>query len=79
MTEHICQFKDQPPQVLLNLEAFLEVHGQNVFWWGTADSPNTDCRAIRLDEYRWLVMTPYLKGDAEFIQVLPSDLVGPDD
>ena len=74
-----CHFKQQPPETLLHLEAFIEVHGQNVFWWGTSDSPNTDCRGIRIDDNHWLVMTPYCKGDDVFIQVLPSDVVGPDD
>ena len=75
----ICTFKSQPPEALIHLEAFIEVHGQNVFWWGTSDSPNTDCRGIQIDSCRWLVLTPYLKGNPEFIQVLDSSLVGPDD
>ena len=80
LTMTVCSFKEQPPEVLLHLEAFIEVHGQNVYWWGTSDSPNTDCRGIQIDKHHWLVMTPYLKGDLGlFIQVLHSDVVGPDD
>ena len=74
-----CTFKEQLPETLLHLEAFIEVHGQPVFWWGSADSPNTDCRGIQIDQRHWLVMSPYLKGNPEFIQVLDSSLVGPDD
>ena len=79
LTMTICSFKEQPPEVLLHLEAFIEVHGQNVYWWGTSDSPNQGCRGIQVAKYHWLVMTPYLKGTMFFIQILHSDVVGPDD
>ena len=75
MPETTCQLGDQPPEVLLQLEAFLEVHGQDVYWWGTSDSPNWGCHAIRLPEQEWLVMTPWLKGESGFIQVLPDSVV----
>ena len=65
-------------KTLLHLEAFLEVHGEWIYWWGTSDSPNTGCWGVQLDEDSWLVMTPYLKGDSGFIQIIDAERVGPD-